>query len=210
MTIAVFDFCDTLFNLQSANSFVSFCFKDKDFKKESRYLSRLIFGFITLKLVNDFFDKFFSKLNFSKKMHLYALKGISLERLLLLAKKYYDVILSNHFNKVIINILEGHIQKGHIVIVASGGYDLYLQYFKEQFCIDYLICTKLKFNGCISAGVIEGEDCLGIVKLQRVKDYIDENYTENVSTIVYTDSYSDFPILCWADEAVVIAISRTI
>jgi|688.fasta_scaffold167028_3 phosphatidylglycerophosphatase C len=205
MKIVIFDFCDTLVNFQTANEFVRFCHKDKRVLIDINNKSRLIYKIISLSFVQMIFDKFFPNLNISKKLFLRSLKGASYSVINDLGYEFYLKNIKSALNIEILNLLKFHQHNGDIIIVASGGYDSYLNFFIENFNIDYLLSTRIQFEKEILTGIFQGRDCLNFNKLGLVKKLIKKNGLCGKSKMVYTDSYSDLPLLLWVDEAVVVS-----
>jgi HAD superfamily hydrolase (TIGR01490 family) len=198
MRLAIFDFCDTLVNFQSANEFCKYVLK-----KESRNC---------LLNADRFFDKFFfyrlfgklGRSHFSqKKVLLRGLKGLAKKKLELYGEQYVHDVIENQFNREVFQRFLQHKEKGDLVIINSGGYEVYLDHFSNKYQIEFTFSTRFKFVNNIFCGEIEGNDCLGQEKVARMKevDILDKGYKE---IFVYSDSITDMPIFNLASHRIAV------
>lgn len=188
MRLAIFDFCDTLVNFQTANEFCKYVLN-----KESRS---------SLLMTDHFFEKYyfyrlFAKLGLShfsqKKVLLRGLKGLTKSKLLLYGEQYVHDVIENQLNIEVFQRFLEHVENGDIVVINSGGYEVYLDYFSKKYNIDFTFSTRLKYIDDFFSGEIEGIDCLGVEKVKRLKD---ANILEKKYQVifVYSDSITDMPI----------------
>ena len=207
MKLAIFDFCDTLVNFQSADAFVRF-----SLKRRKRFSSLLIQS--TDKVFSFF--KFYSvlrKLNLSrslqKQLLLRGMKGMTREEITESATEFEKTVIQNKLNTSIYNLMLEHIENKDEVIINSGGYDVYLEVFAKKLGITKLYATKLKFENDKFSGSISGNDCLHQEKITRMNtDGIDfKEYTE---IYVYSDSITDMPIFNIATHKVAVIKSDII
>lgn len=199
--VALFDFCETLVDFQTADAFVDFT--------RNRYgtwwMCLLhyfhILGYKT-KVIHLISSAFPDK-SINKRIILYQLKGLKREIVYKSAKEFYYERIKPHFISVMINEFKKQCQECQAVYIVSGGYDVYLQYFIEDFCISKqnLICTEIKFKNDICCGTIEGADCIRHEKVRRLESL---SLKKKRYTIAYSDSQSDLPFLNWADVAYVV------
>lgn len=198
MRLAIFDFCDTLVNFQTANEFCKYVLK-----KESR--NRLL-------KTDHFFDKYyfyrlFANLGLShfsqKKILLRGLKGLTKAKLQFYGEQYVQYVIENQLNIDVFRRFLEHIEQGDIVVINSGGYEVYLQHFSNKYHIEYTFSTRFKYVNNIFSGEIEGEDCLGFEKVGRMKEakILHKNYKE---IFVYSDSITDMPIFNLATHKIAI------
>ena len=179
--IAIFDFDQTLVNYQTADDFISYVYN-----REKTIIAFFLVMFYPLIR----FIKILSG-NRHKKYLLKILKGISKERLNSFAFDFYYERIKPNLNRTILNKLETHRKNGDIIIIVSGSYQLYLNYFCEEFKIKYNVSTKIAFNNGICQGKIDGIDCMGVHKLTLLKESINLNDIDLVNSAVYTDHHSD-------------------
>ena len=198
MKLAIFDFCDTLVNFQTANEFCKFVLK-----KESRN---------SILKTDYFFEKYyfyrlFAKLGIShfsqKKLLLRGLKGLTKAKLQFYGEQYVQDVIENQMNREVFRRFIEHIEQGDLVVINSGGYEAYLQYFSSKYHIEFTFSTRFKYVNNIFSGDIEGNDCLGQEKVIRMKeiDILDKAYKE---IFVYSDSITDMPIFNLATHKIAI------
>jgi HAD superfamily hydrolase (TIGR01490 family) len=111
-----------------------------------------------------------------------------------LAYKFYNEIIKKRINKAVLEKYYHHKSSGDMVIIASGGFDIYLKYFEQEYNADMLISTKLDFEGEYFSGKILGEEVLSENKAHMVKVYLDNIQVDWKSSFVYSDHMSDIPL----------------
>jgi HAD superfamily hydrolase (TIGR01490 family) len=183
--IALFDFCDTLIDGQSINLFLDYLYKN-----ENNWLVK-----VHLKA-----RKFFSSppkdddLSLIHKNYLFApLKGKEKQLMEQIAFKFNHAVLLKHEHKKIIEKLQWHQKIGHTVVIASGGFDIYLQYYAQTYNIDKIVSTELLFHEGRFAGI--NEECLGLKKIKYLKNILVWDDYDWEHSYAYTDSKSDIPLL---------------
>lgn len=198
MRLAIFDFCDTLVNFQSANEFCKYVLI-----KESKN---------SLLNTDRFFDKFyfyrlFAKLGLShfsqKKVLLRSLKGLTKAELEGYGEQFVQDVIENKLISDVFQRFLDHIKNGDIIVINSGGYEAYLKYFSSKYNIEYTFSTRFKYVNNIFSGEIEGNDCLGQDKVARMKeiDILEKGYKE---IFVYSDSITDIPIFNIASQRIAV------
>lgn len=197
--VALFDFCETLANFQTADPFV-------DYVRESKQSKRMIF-WERLKKLHDksrivglieYF--FFRNQSLAKRLKCYQLKGLSKLYLEKMAKCYYDEVIRPNLIPKMVDELE-KLKDSYKIYLVSGGYDLYLNYFVKEFSLDGCISTKIKFEDGVCTGTFDGKDCMNFNKV-KLLDHFFKVKPNHV--IAYSDSKSDLPMLRWADEGIVV------
>lgn len=112
-------------------------------------------------------------------------------------EEFYDNVLLRKINLEVMKKLKLHKDQGCRILLVSASPEIYLQYFKKNSYIDEVIGTKLKIvNGkCINK--IQGENCKGMEKVERIKQYLRENnlQIDFDNCFGYSDSLSDKPML---------------
>jgi phosphatidylglycerophosphatase C len=204
MRLAIFDFCDTLINFQSANEFCKYVLKNesrKSFLKADWFFEKYFFYILFAKLNLSHFSQ--------KKLLLRGLKGLTKAKLELYGKKYVHEVIENQLNKEVFQRFLEHIRLGDIVVINSGGYEAYLQYFSNKHFVEYTFSTRFKYVKDVFSGEIEGDDCLGLEKLIRMKeiDILDKVYND---IFVYSDSITDMPIFDLASRRIAVIKHNTI
>lgn len=101
--------------------------------------------------------------------------------------------------------LQEHKQNGAYVLLVSGMFTPMTQAFADALGADAGIGTDLAFDEQgICMGKIAGDGCAGGRKPAFVKRYLDAHglSVNGAEVIAYADSYSDVPLLDWANKAV--------
>lgn len=202
--VALFDFCETIANFQTADAFVEYT--RNQYPNASTLLlraTRLIQQILYLSRLTRIIDVFFPKLSFNKRLVLLQLKGLTRSQVEDAAIKFYNDIIRPNLISPVLDELKAKQKEGYNIYIVSGGYEVYLKYFAKDYKIDSqnLISVKIKFFNEICLGVFDGGD--------RLWDKVECLENKNIKTpgsfiIAYSDSPTDFPFLKWADEAVVI------
>jgi phosphoserine phosphatase len=92
--LVIFDFCETLVDLQTADFFVDYIIKKEKYY-QYLWLKKIDF-FLKKSRILAVINKCFPKFNFSKRLKLYQIKGVSQEKVNQLAQDYYEEILMNN------------------------------------------------------------------------------------------------------------------
>jgi HAD superfamily hydrolase (TIGR01490 family) len=201
--LAIFDFCDTLVKLQSADEFSRYILK-----KESRwfyfYLDRLFEKFLIYRIIQKIPIKFYSQ----KELLLRALKGISKSKIENYGFDFVQEVIEKKINKEVFKRFKNHIKRGDDVIINSGGYEPYLTHFSRKYQVNLCFSTRFEYEDYFFTGKIQGKDCLGIEKVLRMKEL--EVVYENYATIyVYSDSITDMPLFDLATHKIAIIKNYT-
>lgn len=202
--VALFDFCETIANFQTADAYVDFVRQNLNDKRMCR-LERMQKCLRKLKLIQILDKLTNNRHSINKRIKLYQLKGHSLFKLQELAKAYYQEKIRPNFIPEILKKVQDLKERGYSVLVVSGGYDLYLRFFVEEFALTDLISTKIEFKDEVCTGKLEGIDCLRGGKIEMLNHYFDEKPDYSVA---FSDSRSDLPMLLWAEKGVVVSQNR--
>lgn len=190
--LVIYDFCDTLIDFQSANSFVYYVFKKAGSKSRFVELLRRIMARFHL---FSFANLFYRHMSVNKALLLYQLKGYTKSELQNYAKLFYQEMVKPNLQDKLIKKLQSDLCKGNIVAIASGGYDIYLDLFCRDFGISHLICSSLVFENDVFTGRVY-EDCIGVKKRDMVtKHFGRKELQDSFSKVIfYSDSKSDIPL----------------
>ena len=185
---AIFDFCETLVQLQTADNFVKFALKsNKSYFKFIIYLS--------LKLISRY-------TKIQKTSYTMLLQGMKSADLDKYACKY-AFKLQDHAILKVTQELKSKKDAGYRVIIVSGGYDCYLKYFMSEW-VDEYIGTELEISDNIITGKIRGLDCIGEAKLIKLKECGVLSQIDYKHSVVYSDCISDLPLFRVAKEKVIV------
>jgi HAD superfamily phosphoserine phosphatase-like hydrolase len=202
--LVIFDFCETLCKYQTANHFVDFASHNTNMS----FLNKLLSFFSSNRLLISLIWLIAPRFNFSKRTKLFSLKGCSESVLLDRGRSYFDKCKYD-LHDIVVEKLKHHVSIGDHVIIVSGGYEIYLSYFKNHFGISAVLGTKIKFKNNFCCGTIEGSDCMFMEKISRIKSYIEDNQLFFENTISYTDSITDIDLLRFSDKPYVISLGNS-
>jgi HAD superfamily phosphoserine phosphatase-like hydrolase len=205
--IVVFDFCETLVDIQTADKFIDYVIEKENYRKYA-VINSIIF-LLTRSRALALINKFFPKLNLSKRLKLYQIKGISSAIINTLAIRYYNEILVHHKIVPIHELLLSHIANKDHVIIVSGGFAPYISYFSKVYQIQFSVATEIEFHKNKATGKFSGKDCLFDQKVILIEKYLKNNSILYDESVVYTDSIMDLPLLLWADTAYVVSYNKS-
>lgn len=194
--VAIFDFDDTLFNGQSHSYFISYL--------ESKLPAH---KFIYTKLRKRFEPKSIND-RLHKEFLLNPFKGYSEEWIDKIAFDFYTNVIRGRLNKKVLNEYSNHKTVGDKLIIASGGFDVYLKYFELEFQPELLICTKLEFKNSIFTGKFKGEEVLSENKAMQVKFELSGDLIAWQDSYVYSDHISDLPLFNLVGNKIVVDIGQ--
>lgn len=199
--IAIFDFCETLANFQTADPYVDYVrlhFRSKRmrFLETERSLAIKSKIFAVIGIITR------HKYPIYKLSKLYQLRGLSQVELEKYAERYYQDIIKPNLIPSMVEILRQKQQEGYKTFIVSGGYDIYLKFFAAEYNVDQVLSTRIGFRKNIATGIFHGIDCINENKVLLLDQILNrsELYSE-----AYSDSITDLPLLKWANEGYVIS-----
>ena len=199
--VALFDFCETIANFQTADAYVDFV-REKLNDKQMYKMERMQNLLKKIKLIQIAERITGNKYSINKRIKLLQLKGQSYLLLQELAKEYYQERIRTNVIPEMLNKLLELKAEGYKIILVSGGYDIYLSYFVNEYSLSDVISTRIGFKNNICTGRFDGVDCLRDGKTFLLDRYFD---SRPKYSIAFSDSISDLPFLNWADEGVVVS-----
>lgn len=207
--LALFDFCETLVDFQTADAYVDFV-RERLMRPRMMRLEQIQCFLRSFKLIQILERLTGYRLSLNKRLKLYQLRGISRSDLDECARAYYNEIICRRFIKPVLGeLVRLKSVQGYDVYLVSGGYDIYLNYFvKDYLDPDRLICSRIGFSKddrC--TGRMVGIDCLGHGKITLINGIIDKSRYED--SVAYSDSESDLPLLRFVDRGIVVSRSNS-
>lgn len=203
--IALFDFCETLANFQTADEYVNYVRKQTDSK--SMKVKESIRLILKRARVIKVFELIFKEASINKRIVLWQLRGVNYSILDQLAKSYYYNVIKKNLIKEVVAEMQQLQNNGWRIVIVSAGYEIYLKYFCDDFLISQndLISVKIKFSDNKCLGTFDGGDRLWD-KTKKLDERFDKS---NITSKAFSDSISDLPLLKWADEGYVIRRSTS-
>lgn len=198
--LAIFDFCNTLIGMQTANRFISLVYQSNknlytvtnEFIRLIGRKSHLLYG------------------SRHKKWQLKQIKNISQEKLSTIAQEYVKNELLPKENKTIVEKMLWHKEQGHTIVIASGGFSEYIKEYAKIYDIKYVIATDLEIVNNKATGRIDGIDCMGINKIKKIKSIIDLDKYDLSKSFAYSDHISDIPLLSFVGNGIVVNFGQDI
>jgi len=203
--LALFDFCETLVDFQTADAFIDYVRE----KKSNVYMVLLnIISDLLIKLkIVAILNKLFPERSLGKRIKLFQIRHLSYDSLDNLAALFYRDMIKPNLIIPLMSELNRLSNQGYEVCLVSAGYSIYLKYFAQEHHIQHIIATEIAFNKinnrCL--GTISGKDCINMVKVSRLKTHFagkDVNYNESIS---YSDSEKDLPLLQLTGMGVIVS-----
>jgi HAD superfamily hydrolase (TIGR01490 family) len=100
--------------------------------------------------------------------------------------------------------IKQHADSGHKLVLASASFDFYVELLAGALGFNDVICTASSWDDSGKLqGRIDGINCYGPWKLQRLKEYL-EQFQCDTFTYGYSDHHSDFSLLDWVDRGVAV------
>ena len=180
--LAIFDFCDTIFDGQSTTFFL-------DFLESKLTITKKILAKI-IKKINKIPS---SDSKRYKENLMRVFYGVKKEEMGKYAAEFYRSIVINRLHKSVIEALLWHQKSGHIIVVVSGGFEVYLRHFAKSYGIDYLISTKLEFK-----------------KVELLGSELNLKEFDLQNSFFYSDSRSDMPLFTLVGNKIVVKNTQNI
>ncbi len=119
------------------------------------------------------------------------------------ANRFVEKTVKHKLRGYALQEIEAHRNSGRMLILATASFDFYVEDLGQQLGFDVILCTNSVWDDDRLLGDISGENCYGVSKLHRVRQYLRENQNANY-TLMYSDHHSDLPLMDWVDEAIAV------
>ncbi|GMT41048.1 MAG: haloacid dehalogenase [bacterium] len=93
--------------------------------------------------------------------------------------------------------------KGKELVLLSASLDIYVEPLGEMLGFRHIICTRTCWENDVLGNKLDGGNCYGDVKLERIKQW-SVNRTDDRILAAYGDHESDFPLLKIANRGIVV------
>lgn len=140
-----------------------------------------------------------------KNMMRWGMTGKSRQKMEAMAENFCANEVINGLRPGAVKALATHKDNGDYILIASAAVDLVVRPITEKLGLDGYVCTVLDWceENCIKSD-FASENCYGEAKLIRVKEYIQEHKLEDMTTVFYSDSAADLPVLQFADKGIAV------
>lgn len=132
------------------------------------------------------------------------LAGLERSELRRLTDRFVSQLIRRHFQKIAAARLESHKNQGHRIVLASASFDFYVEQIAYHLGIEETVCTRSAWRGDKLLHYINGQNCYGEEKLNRIKLHLSEIDFQPDQVIAYSDHHSDLPLLTWANVGVAV------
>lgn len=199
--VALFDFCETIANFQTADEYVWHVINSLNDKKLNYRL--FVYKLCLKSHIIGVLERLRPNAAVNKRLILRLIKGVDENLLDELAHSYYEEKIKPNLIKDVIKFLQEKKKENFDIYIVSAGYDIYIKYFIEDFNIPAknLIVNRIHFSRGLCTGTYSKPDLL-FSKVEVLESIFEKkkNYFVAIS-----DSKTDIPMLKWADEGVVVS-----
>lgn len=200
--LAIFDFCETLVDLQSVPPFLERVSSINPYYK-NRFNA----------LRRRFFDRIYHRVKLKcfdyKRAKFEALRGVKEYDAEKIAKDYANYLLTR-LNQKVIAKLNYHKSRNHALAIVSGGLEIYIKYVADFLEIprENVIAIALQAQDGILNGEIEGIHTMEHRKLYKLADRMDLGKFDLRRSFVYSDCPSDIPLFSLVGNKIAIECGK--
>lgn len=198
--VAVFDFCETLADFQTANAFVDFVRQNVK-SVEVRLVNTVYVVLSKLQVIRFLNFATSHKHSIGKNLKLLQLRGMSRETIEAMAQRFHEERIKPHLIEATVERMEQLKKDGYEVGLSSGGYGVYLKHFAQDYKLDFVQCSEIGFRNGRCTGRLAGADCMREEKVRRLT----QRFGNGDNAVAFSDSLSDLPLLEWASQPVVVS-----
>jgi len=188
MTLSIYDFDGTITHRDSFIEFLKFCSGRKKYFKNIFMLSPFIILYFAKILPNEVLKERFISIFF---------KGFSIEAFNALCNNFALSILPNILREDAKKSIEEALKRDDRIIIITASPEKYIVPWANEMGIE-VIGTKLKVKNRKLTGRLDGKNCYGKEKLERLNKYIKLNDYDEI--LVYGDSRGDKEMLSVATK----------
>lgn len=102
-----------------------------------------------------------------------------------------------------ISTINSHLERDHDLVLLSASLDIYVELLGKHLGFKHIICTRTSWENDVLGSELNGENCYGESKVQRLKLWLN-NRSDKFVLIAYADHKSDFPVLKIAQRGIVV------
>ncbi len=201
--VALFDFCETIANFQTADAYVRYV---QSHSAPTNTGIRLLYNILNQSRVLGVIRRLKPKGSIDKRFILKQMKGRTYEEMDRLAEDYYNNMIKPNMIEPVVSELKKLQSEGYAIYVISAGYDIYLKYFIKDFKVDGLLSTKIEFKDGVCTGRFDGQDCMFDYKIDYINSKIKGDHSQ---WLAFSDSVTDLPMLELVGHPVVISRGKS-
>jgi phosphatidylglycerophosphatase C len=137
-------------------------------------------------------------------------KGMSIDTVTRVSYVVESVCEKIGYRSKALFVLKRHLEDGDVVCIASASIDLYVLPICKALGVEYYCATVGQVEEGVVTGAIDGENCKGRVKLNRVMRLRASLGVEFDNMVAYSDNRTDIRLLRMADQGYMINPSNKI
>lgn len=122
-------------------------------------------------------------------------KGLSEDRLRLLADEHFDKIMKPHIYRQAIDLVDQCRQAGCQVVLISGSLDFIIEPLARYLKADEFVSNRLEMIDGIATGRLSKPIFAGAAKSRWMRAHAKREEVDLEASFAYSDSYSDYPML---------------
>ncbi len=119
------------------------------------------------------------------------------------AVKFASYVAESGVHLDALECIKSHQELGHDLILLSASLDIYVEPLGEILGFKQIICTRTTWNDDVLGHELDGGNCYGDAKIERLRLSLDK--TADVRVLAaYADHETDIPLLKIAERGVVV------
>ncbi len=201
--VALFDFCETIANFQTADAYVRYV---QSHSVPTNTGIRLLYNILNQSRILGVVRRLKPKGSVDKRFILKQMKGRTYEEMDRLAEDYYNNMIKPNMIEPVVTELRRLQSEEYGIYIISAGYDIYLKYFVQDFKVDGLLSTKVEFKDGVCTGRFDGQDCMFDYKIDYINSMIKGDHSQ---WLAFSDSITDLPMLELVGNPVVISRGKS-
>lgn len=201
--VALFDFCETIANFQTADAYVRYV---QSHSVPTNTGIRLLYNILNQSRILGVVRRLKPKGSVDKRFILKQMKGRTYEEMDRLAEDYYNNMIKPNMIEPVVTELRRLQSEEYGIYIISAGYDIYLKYFVQDFKVDGLLSTKVEFKDGVCTGRFDGQDCMFDFKIDYINSMIKGDHSQ---WLAFSDSITDLPMLELVGNPVVISRGKS-
>jgi HAD superfamily hydrolase (TIGR01490 family) len=199
---AFFDFDKTLIAVDSASKEATTIIAGK---YQNNAFS--IIGLLLATLLNPLVERNWLSTESVNIVYCVCYRNVRMDELKTHSQQLYTSLLRKTIYPEMLDILNGHRKKGHLIVVLSATSEHLIQPFAKEHDIDVCIATKLKMmtdNKQYCSGQVDGKVCCQHEKARHVQRIANEYDLDLSDCYAYSDHHHDVQMLGSVGHAIAV------
>jgi putative phosphoserine phosphatase/1-acylglycerol-3-phosphate O-acyltransferase len=199
---AFFDFDKTLIAVDSSSKEAATIIAEKC---QNNVFS--IIGLLLATIMNPWVERNWLSTESVNIVYCFSYRNVLMDELKTHSQQLYTSLLRKTIYPEMLEILNGHRKKGHLIVVLSATSEHLIQPFAKEHGIDVCIATKLKTmtnNKQYCSGQVDGKVCCQYEKARHVQRIANEYDLDLSDCYAYSDHHHDVPMLDSVGHAIAV------